>query len=69
MKYTLKDLSKLKEAYATGAKVVRFGDKLIEYRDKNAIAQIISELEVELGLKKEEKKITVFQPSYNKDLL
>ena len=68
MKYTLKDLAKLKEAYATGARVVRFGDKLIEYRDKDAIAQIISELEIELGLK-EESKITIFQPKYNKDLL
>lgn len=68
MKYTLKDLAKLKEAYATGARVVRFGDKLIEYRDKDAIAQIIQELEVELGLK-EESKITFFQPKYNKDLL
>lgn len=65
MKYTLEHLQKLKEAYATGALEVRFGEHKVVYRSVNEMVLIIETIEKELGINREEQGIFV-QPSYNK---
>jgi len=65
MKYTLEHLQKLKEAYATGALEVRFGEQKVVYRSVNEMLLIIETIEKELGINREEQGVFV-QPSYNK---
>lgn len=65
MKYSLDHLQKLKEAYATGALEVRFGDKKVIYRSEREMAQIIATVERELGAHSREG-LRFVQFSYDK---
>jgi hypothetical protein len=50
--YTLENLQTLKEAIATGAKEVWYGNKRVQYRSLDEMIRIKNDMEKELGLKK-----------------
>jgi hypothetical protein len=54
--YTLAQYTALTSAYAQCVMRVKYGDKEIEYRSLQEMKQIISEMEVSLGLKKQTSK-------------
>lgn len=57
MAYTQQQYDKLKAAIATGATSVYYGDKRVDYRNLNEMKQILSDMEIELGIKKQSSRI------------
>ncbi len=51
MAWTVEDLQALKDAYATGALSVRWGDKSVTYDSRESMRARIDDLERELGMR------------------
>lgn len=66
MAWTLDDLNKLKDAIATGAKIVEYADKKVEYRNLDEMLRSKALIESELGINTGQKRRSY--PSYTKDL-
>jgi hypothetical protein len=48
--YTVQQLQALRDALASGARLVRFGDRSIEYRSIEELERAIATAEAELGI-------------------
>ena len=51
MKFTTEQLEKLKQAYASGALRVRYGEREVVYRSEEELRRAIGRVEKELGKK------------------
>jgi hypothetical protein len=49
--FTLEQLQKIKEAYASGVLRVHFGDQIVQYKSEAEMRRIIAKIEAELGKK------------------
>ncbi|RAJ00460.1 hypothetical protein LX64_04166 [Chitinophaga skermanii] len=61
-KYTNEQYTQLHDAYSQGILTVKFADKLVTYRNLNEMKELLSEMELSLGLRKKHitKKFTSF---------
>lgn len=67
MAYTLEQIQILENAIATGSKVVKYGDKEVEYRSLTEMKQTLDMMKEDLGLT-DRKKDTRRYGSFNKGL-
>lgn len=64
MAWTQQDYDALKQSIAQGARVVKYGDKTVEYRSLNEMMLIKGAMEQELGIVS--GKLQINTPTFNK---
>jgi hypothetical protein len=64
MAWTIDDYNALKQSIAQGAKVVKYGDKTVEYRSLSEMLLIKGAMEQELGVIS--GKLHINTPTFNK---
>lgn len=60
MAYSAEQYEAIKDAYASGERVVRFKDRSIEFRSLDEMERIIARIEDDLYPKRRKRKVGVF---------